>query len=349
MTYKAELFAVNRLAGSALLGWTFVLGTSVLGLKDDKRIPVDVSSATVVPSAYTLDGTGALSLDPGVSSIGFAKELHGPGPQPELAVGESVEIVYDTIILFQGLVAAVQTNIEREDLNTWNHRSTYQLRSSVAWMMGSQPGAQTLPAEKPLVRLGHFFTVDSSQLTTAQRTYVDSLIAPAVNGTDNADRTYLDWARDFTTQTLLPLRVKVTSPPTWQQLEVLPDPIVWNGVQPTPDVSSADGSWINQIALTANESTGGDLRPTGVQVVANDDTFLDGFSNLTITPAKLGLDFTLGVSRLGSSGAVGIGLGGASVMDIYGDIMTVVRLTHSFSHKKYITALELALPVEIDA
>jgi hypothetical protein len=84
-------------------------------------------------------------------------------------------------------------------------------------------------------------------------------------------------------------------------------------------------------------------------VVANDDTFLDGFSNLTITPAKLGLDFTLGVSRLGSSGAVGIGLGGASVMDIYGDIMTVVRLTHSFSHKKYITALELALPVEIDA
>jgi len=350
MTYDSCLFKVEKLTGTALLSWTLVLGDSKIGQTNDIRTEIDVSRATVVPSAFTLDSDGAMSLDPSTATASMSFKAATALPASPLAYYDSIEINYDNVVIFQGLVAQIQCTIERDDpqiisgTNKFNHRYQYTFRSAAAWALDIEPAPVDLPAENPIARLQRWFTVDSSLLSGPQLTYVLGL----THASQTAEsKSYLERAREFTELTELPLRILPSSPPTWNHLQILAKPVKWNGANPSADITSDDPCWIHSVDQVADQRANGEMLPYGLTVTANDTTFLEGFSNISVTGALLGTTFSLGVSRIGTSGQVPVGMGAGAVVKVYGDTMAIQRLTHNFGHDKYVATMELVDPITV--
>jgi len=335
----------TKITGGNLLGWSFKLGESRLGATGQTQTVVPISAASLTPSQYTPDADGALSLDPALASASMSFHVPSPVPAPPLSYKDVVTVTYAGSLIFQGIVTQVAVEVALDGFNSWEHAYTFSLSDIAAGMLNSGPGLVSVPAEDPLTRLRRWFTVDTSLLTTDQLTYILSLMHEAQV---DQDKTYLAWAREFTELTETPLRVTPADLPVWNHLQVYPHPVSWNGTPPTPDITSDDGCWINSLTEKQAEETGGELLPTAVQVVGNDTRFLtSGSEHVEIPPVPLG-QFRLGVNRLGSSGEVPLGYGAGSVVEIYGDVMAISKLTHAFSHKKLVTSMELVRPVNID-
>jgi hypothetical protein len=342
--YDSCELVFSKVTGGSLLDWSFKLDESLLDSTDQTLVDIPVSSASLTPNTYQVDADGALSLDPALASAGMSFRVPSPVPTPMLAYGDIVQVTYKGAMVFQGVVAQVAVEVELESFNMWAHDYTYSLTDVAAGMLNSGPGVISVPAEDALTRLQRFFTVDVSLLSTEQLDYILGLVHEAQ---EEQDKTFITWAREFTELTEVPLRMTPAEHPIWSALQIFPHPVAWNGVQPTPDITDEDPCWINRLVEEQSLATAGALLPVRVQVTANDTTFLAGFGNVSITPARLGLDFKVGVSRLGASAAIPFGFTAGSVVEIGGSTMAISKLTHVFAAKKYVANLELARPVEI--
>ena len=344
--YDACKLEVHRIAGGSRLSWTFRFGESKLSDNTQTSDIIQVSGLTLTPSSFTADADGALSPEPSLAEAKMSFKTPSAAPTPELRYKDMIEILYGASVIFQGIVTQVSVAVSLSDFNTYDHEYSYSMSDITGGMVGTSPGLPSVPAENPVARLTRAgFTVDTSLTTSAQLNYILALTAAAQD--DTAAKTHLEWLREFVELTEVPIRV-TPDPigPIWSRVQIFPHPVKWNGVDPTPDVTS-DGCWINSLVEQQAAETFGELLPTSVQVVANEVMFLTGFEHLELPPALLGIDFIVGVARLGTSGDVPFGVGAGSVLDIYGDTMVIKSLTHSFEHKKLVTSLELTKPVSI--
>jgi len=342
--YDSCQLEFTKITGGNLLGWTFKLGESRLGATGQTQTAVPISAASLTPNQYTTDEDGALSLDPALASASMSFHVPTPVPAPPLSYKDILQVTYSGALIFQGIVTQVSVEVALDGFNSWSHQYTFSLSDIAAGMLNSGPGVVSVPAEDPLTRLRRWFTVDTVLLTAEQLLYILGLTHEEQV---DQDKSYLAWAREFTELTEVPLRVTPADMPVWNHLQVFPHPVSWNGTPPVPDITSDDGCWLNTVTQQQGEETSGVLVPTAVQVTANDTRFLvSGIEHVEIPPVPLG-QFRLGVDRLGSSGEVPLGYGAGAVVEIYGDVMVISKLTHSFAHRKLVTSMELVRPVVV--
>lgn len=351
MSYDVGRLEFNQLDGGAALGWTLMLGESRLGVVDELRTPIRVSSLTVA-GGYEVGDNRELSLDPATGTATMSDYAAGEVAQlaaPPVRVGRRCEVVYDGVVIFQGAIVAVVADVTAEPAATrqgyaYTRRVTYSLRSYVAEMLNRTAQWAALPAEPALTRLRRWFTVSTARLTAAQLAAVNTVVADAE--TEPGTTSYLEIARQFTAATRLPVRHQPGLPPRWDQLEVLPGPIAWDGQPPAADVVDAH-EWASTLRYTSDGvATPDRMRPEAVTSVVNDTRFLGGVTTIDVPASQLGA-LTLGVSRLGQGSAQSVGFAAGEVVDLFGFVMAAARITHTFTARTYGVEVEVVTPAAL--
>lgn len=348
-TYDPALFRLDRLHGAAVIGWLRI-GSDRIGLTDDLRTPVSTSAVTVA-NGYEITDAGALSLDPSTATATFARYVPGPvepGTLP-LAVTDRVEITYDRVVVFQGVVTAVGCTLQASTEAfrhgaTYLRRATYTLRSFEALMLDRVVSWTSLPAEGALTRLRRWLTVNAAHVPAA---HVARLETPVPAEESEGSATLLDLARAFTDATGLPLRGDGYTIRQWDHLAVVDSAVSWTDQALTVAPGLTDSTtWANTVDYTTDPATGR-LNPTAVAVSADDTRLLGGQTTRSITPHPIG-QFVIGTSRIGQSATVPVGFLAPDVIDVLGTPATVARVTHTFG-PHYVAALEIAPPTVLAA
>jgi hypothetical protein len=157
--------------------------------------------------------------------------------------------------------------------------------------------------------------------------------APEIAG--SGSMRYIDIIRNFTAQTLYPLRIVPSLPLTWTRLEVVPA---------SQDVGNSSPEWAKSITWKADDTTGGVLYPTDATVQTDSVVFLTGTREIAIiAPGTIGGTFRIGQSRIGSSYDVNAGFQAGTRVGILATTMVVSKMTTAFG-KHASTTIELAVP-----
>lgn len=343
MTYDPRLVQFNKLSGSSMLGWTMRLGESRLGQEDETRTAIELSNIDLT-NGYTVEDSGALSIDPLTGTAQFSERFR-PGVSqtvansidPPIKPGEHFEIGYDGVTLTWGTVLRVRTTMSAVG-NTWVRKSTYPLSGVAGTMLANTASWDYLDEEPALTRLQRFYTVDTSLLTPDMVTYLGTLLAEP---RDFGSSTYLDLARDFTEQTLFPVRPQSVFPSRWDRLEVVPA-VNFNGVTPDPVMTDTE-EWSGAAEF---ETTEVGTKPISLDVVKDYVGFLGGFNTVPLAGTPLP-GFQLGTTRLGEEYQIPVGFQAPSVIDVYGTSLVVSKINHSFTTKSYRSQIEVVAPVAI--
>lgn len=326
MGYSRGKFKLERLYASAKLGFTAVLGEMRLGMSTDLRQAVDVSSFSVA-DGYGIESNGALTLDPATATAAMA--VRGDVAL-NLGNNAAVEASYDGVIVFAGLVTGLKL-IQVADPSVpsgYVQRVTYTLASIELRLMQAIVTWTALPAEPAITRLGRWFDVDTSAVSAGHLSFLETEM-PAVVEAGSA--TKLDIAREFSAVTLLPVRQRSYLVGAPSSLAVL-DPTT----EPAAIGDAAD--WVHSVDF---EQRSGGLVPTAVDVITNDMRLAGGLRVVDVDATFLGSTFVLGVSRLGSSGALAAGFLAPSPVDIFGHVLPVARVSQTFA-REYSAEIELS-------
>lgn len=268
---------------------------------------------------------------------------------PPLAVGDQVEIQYGSATVFQGGVSnvnvtmAVDPSAERYGYR-YRRVFSYTLRSTAAEMLSRDAEWAALPAEDALTRLRRWFNVSTELLSAEQIAAITSVIMPGAE--PEGSSTYIDMARQFTTATRVPVRLKASIPVRWDELEVVPTSIAWNGAAPTPTIGDSE-EWANQVTYQGSAATGGEIQPQTVTVVTDDTRFLGGVQDVPIQSGIIG-EFLIGVSRIGTDNTLPVSSHvPGTVVDVLGEPMAIARLSQTFGRRHYQAQLDVTKPVTV--
>lgn len=348
MTYDSGLLEVVRLYGSARLDYGAKLDEIRLDSTSDIRGTIDVASLAI-GDGYTIGEGNTLSLDPTTATARMADWVSGDAAGvlatvTPLLAGHRVEVSYNGVLIFQGSVASVSTELTT-DPDAQDHGRDYRrtvtytlaaleydlLSKVVTWGFGDGTGTGPLPQEPALTRLQRWFTVDTSAVPSAHMANLNVL----VDATDSdGSSTMLDQARYFTQATGVPVRVKVAELPLhYDHLVVLDSAVAWTDQPLTPTITSSV-DWLSRV--TAKDGV-----PEQVTVTTNDTRFLAGRYSYAF-PDRAMDTFRLDVDRLGPASVVQIGYLAPDPVDVLGVTCSVARVTHTFGKETYTCALELA-------
>ena len=353
MAYVPAHLAVSRLFGTARLDYGSKMDELVLDSTTDVRAPIDIASLTIADGYAVSDGD-ALSIDPATASGRMSDRVSGDAgalmttATPMLA-GHRVEIAYDGVIIFQGSVTSVATELTaepkaqdygeqylRSDTYTLSALEYDLLQQVVTWGFGDGSGTGDLPQEPALTRLQRWFNVDTSGVAASHMDRLNVLVDAT---TGDGSSTMLDQARYFTVATGVPVRINTaTLPLDFNNLVVLDDAVAWTD-QPLVATVTGSTSWLHQVQAK-------DGVPETASVIANDTRFLGGYYGYAYPDEPMGT-FRLDVDRLGPSPTAAIGYLAPNPVDVLGVTCAVARITHTFDRDSYSCALELAPPKTI--
>lgn len=348
MTYDPTLLTINRLYGTSKLDYGARMGEAVLDRSDNVREPVDVSRASIFGGytieTGTLSGEETASLDPMQASANASGYVNDWDDALPLSKGDRVEISYAGVLNFLGscfeVVRKISTDPRALDNGkTWRRDLTFKLASIEYDLFMQQVTFDALPVETPLTRLNRWFTVDTSMLSSAHLAYLETLAAPARDG---ATLALIDLARDFTSVTGVPVRVKIIgSDPTGPKptLVVLDNAVTWWDQPLVPVVSNVE-DWASSVSDTNGS-------PSDVTVIRDDTRFLGGHYSYEFSEQPMNT-FRLDIDRLGPHPIEQVGYLAPDPVDVLGAYRIVSRITHTFDRDHYSCQLELRHAASIE-
>lgn len=344
MTYDPRRVSLAKLSGAAMLGWTFQLGISRLGMTADTRTEVRVSAVSMT-DGYEVGQSGELTIDPMTGSATISDTI-GPlpaGTVPDslntaLIAGDRIQLTYGTTVVQQGIVSGVKGHMQSDGMY-WERKTTFDFSGTAGIWLANTVSWSSLPQEPSLTRLGRWFSVDINRLSAGQIAYLNGINMPGANA---GSSTYLDQARAFTAATLFPVRPASPIPARWPEIAVVPA-VTFQGTLPPAAITNAH-VWTCGADFTA---AGGAQNNTAVEVVKDYDGFISGFTDAPgPPPAALG-NFRLAASPLGTNTTVPVGLQTPVVIDAFGTRLVVSKIVHNFTSRDYRSGLEVVAPAAV--
>jgi hypothetical protein len=346
---RAEIVWYDRSTGTPVeVGHNYGPVTTVN--QDDAGTLVYVTGSA--PATYSSDvilimrfQDGSYSVGSKVLYDGFLYENNsqpapfhlGYEPSTRLEVRDRIEVAYGSSVIFQGVVTEAEVVVEASQDAvrqgyTFQRHASYTLRSFAAQLLDTLVNYTDLPAETAIARARRYFTISTAALNSSELSAVNAVQAPEISGTGSMR--LIDVIRNFTEQTLYPLRIVPSLPVSWTSLEVVSAGQLAGVYAP---------EWARTITWKADDTSGGVLYPTDVTVQTDNVQFFTGTTEMPVTVSKIGA-FSIGAGRIGSSYDVNSGFQPGTRIDIFGDPMVVSRITITFGNTAQ-TALEMAVPI----